>query len=69
MVHVRDVHRHSLFILVRVKPRNERGLAVTAIGEGHAIVRDDGGGVQLQARSVIDRGDLGANIVPQGVPD
>ena len=54
VVHVWDVHRYSLLIPVGVEPRNERGLAVMTIKEGHPVARDNWGGVQLQAGLVID---------------
>jgi len=47
VIHVWDMDRHSVLILIRVEPGNERGLAFTTIGEGHAVARDNGGGVQL----------------------
>jgi len=52
VVHMWDVHRYTILIPVRVEPGNERGLAVTTVEEGYAVARDNGGGVQLQARSI-----------------
>ena len=53
VVHVWDVRRNTLLILVRVELRNECGVMVTTIGESHTRARNSGGGVQLQARLMI----------------
>jgi hypothetical protein len=45
VIHVRDVGHYPFLVFVRVEPRNERGIAVTTIGEGHSLARDNGGGV------------------------
>lgn len=38
VIQVWHVRRHTLSVLVRIEPRNERGLRVAGIEEGHAFI-------------------------------